>query len=410
MPRRPRPDDLYGLRVPIEVRLSPDGSRVAYVVKETAPGKDGYRVSIWLVPADGSAPGRRLTLGARRDTSPRGSPDGSTLAFLSDRSAVLAAGGAADRPVEAGAAIDGQGTTQVWLLPMDGGEASQLTRLPDDVGELAWSPHGTHLCVVSAATTVTPRRQRRDPDAPPARDARLIDRLQYQLDGAGFTYQKPPNLWITAVADGSAWRLTSGAARDGQPTWSPDGRRIAFVSDRHPAADLTWRSDIYLIDAEGGQVTRVTGGRGDRTFGQPTWSPDGSLIAAIGHRFPVGNASPNSLWLFPPESEQGGIDLTAASGRELGASINSDLAGVPDPALTWSADGTWIVFAAPIEGSYQLWRAHRSTGDVDQLTSGDHALTRPMGVAHGGGLRLATVIGDGSSPWDVAVVDVTSPG
>ena len=92
MPRSPRPDDLYALKVPIEVRLSPDGSRIAYVVKETAPGKDGYRMSIWLVPADGSAPARRLTLGARRDTSPRWSPDGTTLAFLSDRSGVLTRG------------------------------------------------------------------------------------------------------------------------------------------------------------------------------------------------------------------------------------------------------------------------------------------------------------------------------
>ena len=87
MPRPPRPEDLYSLRVPVDVRISPDASRVAAVVKEVAPGKDGYRLSIWLVPCDGSAPARRLTLGARRDTSPRWSPDGSTLAFLSDRSA-----------------------------------------------------------------------------------------------------------------------------------------------------------------------------------------------------------------------------------------------------------------------------------------------------------------------------------
>ncbi len=98
MPRPPRPEDLYSLSVPVEVRISPDASRVAAVVKEVAPGKDGYRLSVWLVPCDGSAPARRLTLGARRDTSPRWSPDGSTLAFLSDRSGVLSAGGAGDEP------------------------------------------------------------------------------------------------------------------------------------------------------------------------------------------------------------------------------------------------------------------------------------------------------------------------
>ena len=410
MPRSPRPDDLYALKVPIEVRLSPDVSRIAYVVKETAPGKDGYRMSIWLVPADGSAPARRLTLGARRDTSPRWSPDGTTLAFLSDRSGVLRAGGAGDRPADPDADREQRGTTQVWVLPMGGGEASQLTRLPEDVGELSWSPDGHRLCVVSSATTPHPARQRQHPDAAPARDARLIDRLQYQLNGAGFTYQKPPNLWVVDVADGEARRLTAGSSRDVQPTWSPDGRRIAFVSDRHPAPDLTWRADVYVIDADGGPVTRVTGGRGDRAFGQPSWSPDGSLIAATGHRFPAGNASPNSLWLFAPEAEQAGLDLIAASGREIGAGLNSDLAGITDPGLTWSGDGTWLVFAAPIDGSYQLWRAHRADGRVDQLTSGEHAITRPHGVASGAGLRFATVIGDGTRPWDVSVIDVPAPG
>ena len=406
MPRAPRPDDLYALKVPIEVRISPDGSRIAYVVKESAPGKDGYRMSIWVVPADGSAPARRLTLGARRDTMPRWSPDGTTLAFLSDRSGVLSAGGASDRTAEPDAGGEQRGTTQVWLLPMAGGEASQLTRLPEDVGELAWSPDGHRLCVVSSATTPQPRRQRRDPAAPPVRDARLIDRLQYQLNGAGFTYHLPPNLWLVDVADGDARRLTSGTSRDVQPAWSPDGSRIAFVSDRHAAPDLSWRTDVYLIDAQGGPVTRVSGGRGDRTFGQPTWSHDGTIIAATGHRFPAGNASANSLWLFPPEAEQAGRDLTSASGREIGASINSDLAGVPDPGLTWSRDGAWLVFAAPIDGSYELWRVHRVGGQVEQLTSGAHAVTRPHGVAIGTGLRLATVVGDGARPWDVAVVDV----
>lgn len=406
MVRSPRPDDLYALRSPIEVRLSPDGARIAFVLKETAPDKDGYRASIWLVPADGSAPPRRLTLGARRDVSPRWSPDGSTLAFLSDRAGVLATGGASDRPTDPAAGPHEAGGTQVWLLPMAGGEASQLTRLPGGVGELDWSPDGRRLCVVSSATTLKPSTRRREPGDAPARDVRLIDRLQYQLNGAGFIYDKPPNLWVIDVADGAARRLTSGTARDAGPAWSPDGRRIAFVSDRHPSPDLTWRSDVYLIDAEGGPVSRVTGGRGDRAFGQPTWSPDGSHIAATGHRFPAGNASATSLWLFAPQAGQDGRDLTSASGREIGAGLNSDLAGVSEPAITWSGEGGWLVFAAPLDGSYQLWRVGVADGTVEQLTSGEHAITRPHGVPDGTGMRLAVIVGDGTRPWDVAVVDV----
>ena len=118
---------------------------------------------------------------------------------------------------------------------------------------------------------------RREPGDPPARDVRLIDRLQYQLNGLGFTYDREPNLWMVEVAEGALRRLTSGASHDTAPAWSPDGRLIAFVSNRHRDADLTWRTDLYLVAADGGTPVRITGGRGDRTFGHPAWSPDGSV-------------------------------------------------------------------------------------------------------------------------------------
>ena len=91
--RAPRPEDLYDLRVPIQLDISPDGRQVAFAVKSVAPGKDGYRTSLWIAPADGSGPARQLTVGSKSDTTPRWSPDGRSLAFLSDRGAVLQAGG-----------------------------------------------------------------------------------------------------------------------------------------------------------------------------------------------------------------------------------------------------------------------------------------------------------------------------
>ena len=188
MPKRPTANDLASLRVPIDVRLSPDGRFACYVVKENAPDLTGYRTAIWLAPVDGSEPPRRLTLGANHDGAPRWSPDGRYLAFLSDRGAVLRAGGAArdkDDLKLASAPASGlkdlvgrdlpHGVLQVWLLPMAGGEAAPLTNLPEDVTGLTWSPDSARLCLVSAATSATRELPRPDAADAPRPDARLID-------------------------------------------------------------------------------------------------------------------------------------------------------------------------------------------------------------------------------------------
>src|ERR671914_3064915 len=158
MARPPRPDDLYELRVPIELRVSPDGRHVAFTLQSSAPRRDGYRTAIWVVPTDGSAPARQLTLGSRSDRAPRWSPDGRTLAFLSDRAAVLQAGGAGAKPGKAEAPKEGG--TQVWVLPFaDGGEARQLTDLPRDVQGLDWSPDGARLAIVSTSDSADPEKK-----------------------------------------------------------------------------------------------------------------------------------------------------------------------------------------------------------------------------------------------------------
>src|SRR5512140_177643 len=119
MSRPPQPEDLYRFRIPTDPQLSPDGEWIAFTVQTAAPGRDAYRQAIWLVPADGSAPARQVSIGVRHDTHPRFSPDGRSLAFLSDR-----------RPIteeEPGSPLDREDGTQVHLLPLSGGEARRLT-------------------------------------------------------------------------------------------------------------------------------------------------------------------------------------------------------------------------------------------------------------------------------------------
>ena len=158
MPRPPRPDDLYRLRIATEPRLSPDGRWVVVTLQTVAPTFDGYRTALWLVATDEDGPPpRQLTLGTRHDRHPRFSPDGSTLAFLSDRRTIV------EEEPSRGEAKDREDATQVHLLPLDGGEARRLTDLPRGVTGFEWSPDGTRLVVTSpshAATWEADRRRR----------------------------------------------------------------------------------------------------------------------------------------------------------------------------------------------------------------------------------------------------------
>jgi dipeptidyl aminopeptidase/acylaminoacyl peptidase len=406
-PRAPRPEDLYDLCIPVEVRLSPDGQWLAFSVKAVAPGKDGYRTSLWIAPADGGEPARQLTIGSKTDAAPRWSSDGRTIAFLSDRGSVLQAGGGGRKPGPSEAPK--QGGTQVWLLPFaGGGEARQLTDLPKDVEDLAWSPDGTRLCAVSCATDSGPERKReRKPGEPPEPDIRLIDRLSYQFNGAGFTHDRWPNLWLIDVASGDTTRLTSGRSHDEQPAWSPDGRRIAFLSDRHRDPDLSWRNDVYVVDIRSRTVRRVTPGSGVQNWGRPVWSPDGESIAVVGERDkPARTIQQGNVWRMSLRS--GAADnLTADADLDASAGMNSDLFGGAPAAPMWMGDGRWIGFCAPIEGSYELWRVEVEGRRIERLTRGEHFLLRPdVAAMPRGASRLAAIRTSATEPPNVVVADI----
>jgi dipeptidyl aminopeptidase/acylaminoacyl peptidase len=405
--RSPRPEDLYDLRVPAELALSPDGRFVAFSVKSVAPGKDGYRSSLWLAPTDGAAPARQLTVGSKNDTSPRWSPDGSTIAFLSDRGAVLQAGGGGAKPGKPEAPKEGG--TQVWLLPFaDGGEARQLTDLPKDVDGLDWSPDGKRLVVVSTADSTEPEEKPdRKPDDPPAPDVRLIDTLSYQFNGVGFINERFARLWLVSAESGEAEPLTRGNHHDSDPQWSPDGRQVAFVSDRHPNPDLGWRSDVYVADARTGAVRQVSPGRGRQAWGSPAWSPDGRWIAAVGWRdWKRGEIGQPSVWRIRVRD---GLaeDLVEEADLEAAGGMNSDLIGGAAARPHWMADGRWVVFSAPVDGSFELWRVEVEGRRVERLTRDRHFLARQSLVnLPRGGARVAASRTAATAAPEVAVGDL----
>ena len=261
MARSLAPDDLYRLRIPTDPRLSPDGTAALVTVQTSTPRRDGYQHAVWLVPLDGDGDARQLTIGAKHDRHARFSPDGRTVAFISDRR--LQVEDEPDAPKDPKEREDGN---QIHLLSLDGGEARRLTDLPRGVDGFAWSPDGRRLLATTSSHGPTRKEDRRargleakrQPTDPPESDYRFIDRLGYMFNGSEFVYDRVAHIWLVDAETGEARRLTDGLAPDEDPAWSPDGRRIAFSTQ--VAGTMTSRS----APTSSSSTWRPAAGRGSR--------------------------------------------------------------------------------------------------------------------------------------------------
>jgi dipeptidyl aminopeptidase/acylaminoacyl peptidase len=379
VPRPFRPDDLYRFRVATDPRLSPRGDQVVFVVQTVAPTKDGYRHALWSVPSDGSREARQLTIGARHDTTPRFSPDGSTLAFLSDRRMQV------EEEPETGDPKKREDQTQVHLLPLDGGEARRLTNLPRGVDAFWWSPDGTQLLVSSASHGATREEDRKrrgmtrtpKPGEAPESDYHFVERLGYLANGPGYVYHQKAQLWIVDAATGDARRLTDEPAGVDGAAWSPDGKRVVYVTNLRRDHDIETRSHLVVVDAaDGGRKTRLTSDAA--VFVEPIWLPDGERIAAIGGYLPE-NFFRFDAWLIAADGSdaskpRGGRNLSGPHDLMIAAGQNSDIVPGETARLEVSGDGDWLTFLAPIEGSYELWRVATKDGSVERLTTGRHSI------------------------------------
>ncbi len=359
MPRKTRisPEDLYQIRQPLQCRLSPDRTRLLTVVSQAHREQLKNLSHLWMVSLDGEPaskrrahpagppgdPGaRQFTHGRSSEVSPRWSPDGGRIAFISARS----------------------GKSELWIMPADGGEARQLTRLQGSVNDLAWHPSGRSLAIsFTPVDEEAKEREKLKKQGKPGHDAprvRAISRLFYKLDGTGFIPQGRSHLWLVDASTGRTRQLTKDDRFDEQePVFSPCGRWLYFVSNRTDDPDLNFqRVDVWRLPSRGGRVEKVPSFDGPSTT--ISLSPDGRWMAYLGTQDPKApwNQYHTKIWLVPAGGGRP-VQLAPNLDRSCYNSTISDTFGVGGgrPAI-WSPDSQWVYFAVTSEGNTEIWRSH----------------------------------------------------
>src|SRR5882672_2011405 len=368
----PRPitiDDYFQIREVHDPQLSPDAQSVAYVVKTALLKTDKNEERIWMVPRSG---GDAIALTAEGVSSshPRWSPDGKSIAFLSERN---------DRQ------------TQVWLLGLRGGEAQRLTDTPQDVDDFAWSPDGRCLILVlrdASPEELEAAKEAKDNEGESPKERKktpkpyVIDRLQFKLDEVGYLDRRRTHLFVFDLAAKSLTQVTSGDFDDSEPAWSPDGKLLAFTSNRsQPDPDATYDTNIWVVAAgntdKGAHLTQITTNPG--ADGSPSWSPDGKSIAYVTQLDPH---------LFDYATKH--LAIASVAGGEAKVLTLALDRMVSNPHF--SPDGKFIYFVADDDGTQNVCRIPITGGEITRPFGG-RIMVNDYSLARNGDLvaQIATI-------------------
>ena len=340
--------DLYNMKWVSDPEISPDGKSILFTVKSIVEDEKvkKYKTSIYLA-RDGRV--CQFTSGPKNDTSPRWSPAGDRVAFLSER---------------------GKDRSQIFIISMEGGEAIQVTFRKDGVGEPVWSPDGKKIAfaALEEETETGGDESKKDPSDADKSDVRVITRIRYKLNGRGFLPDRRSQIFVLDLDSRKITQLTCGPYDCREPEWSPDGKSIAFTSARFEGHELTSVRDIYVVPAEGGEIRKLTST--DAVLAGPSWSPDGRWIACYGHDNSFKGATVEGVCLVPAE---GGPVTFLTRERELavGQSAGGDMGGSPGTRATWTRNSKGLYFSALERGRTHLYHVSILDKAITQMTFGD---------------------------------------
>jgi len=387
-----KPEDVYALTSVGDPRLSPDGRRVAYVVSRTDEEGNAYRTAIWVAALDGSEEPRQFTSGERNDGSPRWSPDGRWLAFVSNREGD-------DEKKSKG---------QLYVLPADGGEPRKLTDGKASVESLTWSPDSSRIAF---ARRVPDEAYEEEDDR--KRAPRRFTRVFFKLDSVGWIGDRRKHVFVVDLDGGDERQLTDGDCENDNPAWSPDGKRIVFWSMRGERWDVEFVEALYELELDSGGAEPKRLSQPDESASNASFSPDGSRIAYI--------YAPED-GTYPHHSQIAVMKADGSDRRILTASLDRQCAPFPlarEPV--W--DGDRLAFAVEDGGNVHLYTvAADGSGEPELLVGGEQftglfdlvdgvlvytasTYDRPHELFDGDGKRLTSVCDDFVAGRELAGVE-----
>jgi dipeptidyl aminopeptidase/acylaminoacyl peptidase len=354
--KRPlRATDIFRVRDVRDPQISPDGKWVAYTVSVADSATDKNDTDVWMASWDGKE-NLRITSTKDGESQPRWSPDGRYLSFISSR--------------------DGGKGGQVWLLDRRGGEATRLTEIKGGVSGYEWSPDGARLVLL----VDDPDDADKGGDSTKAKTPKpiVLDRYHFKQDVQGYLGNQRSHVYLFDVATKKNEVLTTGKYDESNPSWSPDGKFIAFVSDRSPDPDHSINSDIYVIEARpGAQMRRLTMFDGDdnNSGSRLAWSPDGKSIAYV-----RGGSATMSIY------DQYRVAVIPVAGGE--PRLLTEALDRPVTSPKWTADGASLLFLVTDDRTQHVARMKATGGPVEKVTTGPRVISS---LATGAGGKLAVL-------------------
>ncbi len=328
-------EDVWAWRPVSDPQIGPDGSRVVYVQGWSDRMKDAMHTNLWVVPAEGKA-ARPLTEGPYKDTSPRWSPDGTRIAYLTDRS----------------------GKAQIRVRWVESGQEAEITQEEQAPANIAWSPDGRWVAYTArvpakpAWSVTMPEKPAGAVWAPPAI---VVTRLHWRNDGTGLIAPGNNHLFVVPAEGGAPRQVSTGDFdHRGEPAWMPDGRTILMAAQRWADAEYSLEGDeIYAFPAAGGEPRQLTKRPGPDEG--PVASPDGSRIAFTGNDYKLQSYQIRKLYVMNAD----GSGVRCLSGTHDRDVVNP----------RWSGDSRTVYFVSDDRGGTHVYAA-RMDGAVRQVTSG----------------------------------------